>query len=137
MNLKDAVRQSRERGREKEPFCPSLFTQVGGLVRRHGLGEVFLRVMGALNDTQAEVLARRHRGAAKPQYEPPLFFLATQGEYQAIQQILTVLSNPYLRWARSPEELLLSPFLWRRRPDLTPEMLAERHFAELFLLFSP
>jgi hypothetical protein len=81
-----------------------------------------------------EDLARQHRSEAKPVYAPPLFFLATPEEYRVIQEILAVLTNPYLAWAGSPEEILLSQPLWHRRPDLSPEALADRHFAELFLL---
>lgn len=134
MDLKETLRHRRARGREKAPFAPSLFSHMGGLVRRHQLGEGFLRLICSMTGEQAENLARRHRADAKPQYEPPLFFLATPEEYRVIQEILIVMENPYLPWARNPEEILLSQPLWRRRPDLAPEALAGRHFAELFLL---
>jgi hypothetical protein len=133
MDLKDALRHSRSRGKEKEPFAPTLFSQVGGLVRRHRLGEAFLRLARSMTATQAEDLARRHRSEAKPAYEPPLFFLATPEEYRVIQEILMVMDNPYLAWAHSPEEILLSDPLWHRRADWSPESLAGRHFAELWL----
>ncbi len=134
MNLKDSVRQSRVRGRAKEPFSPSLFSRLGGLVRRHHLGEAFCRLLEILAAERAEKLAQRLRSEAKPPYEPPLFFLATPEEYRVIQEIISVLDNPYLAWAQNPEEILLSQPLWRRRPGLSPEVLASHHFAELFLL---
>jgi hypothetical protein len=134
MDLKETLRQGRARGREKAPFPPSLFCRIGGMVRRHGLGEAFLGLCRALPAVQAEDLARRHRSEAKPFYEPPLFFLATSEEYRLIQEILAVLTNPYLAWAASPEEILLSQPLWGRRPDWSPEALSSRHFAELFLV---
>jgi hypothetical protein len=134
MNLKDSVRQSRVRGRAKEPFPPSLFSRLGGLVRRHRLGEAFSRLVGLMTAEQAEKLAQLHRSETKPPYEPPLFFLATPEEYRVIQGILSVLDNPYLAWAQNPEEILFSQPLWRRHPGLSPEVLASHHFAELFLL---
>ncbi len=134
MDLKETLRHRRARGREKAPFAPSRFSHIGGLVRLHGLGEAFLGLCRALSAAQVEDLARRHRSEAKLVYEPPLFFLATPEEYRVIQEILIVMGNPYLPWARNPEEILLSQPLWRRRPDLSPEALASRHFAELFLL---
>jgi hypothetical protein len=82
--------------------------------------------------TGAETLARRCRSEAKPPYEAPLFFLATPEEYQVIQKILAVQDNPYLGWAQSPEEILLSRPLWQRRPGLDREVLTSRHFAALW-----
>ncbi len=134
MALKDTLRRRRLQGREKKPFSPSVFSRLGGLVRLYRLGGSFRLLVRPLTAEQAEILARRHRAEAKPRYEPPLFFLAAPEEYRLIQDILQALDNPYLAWAHSPEEILLSHPLWRRRPDLPPETLAGRHFAELFFL---
>ena len=132
MDLKETWRRERLRGREKEPFSPSRFSHVGGLVRRHQLGEEFCRFLGAMTTVSAEKLARDCQSGTKAPYEPPLFFLATPEEYAVIQKILSSLDNPYLAWAHGPEEILLSQFLWQRRPGLEPEELANRHFAVLF-----
>jgi hypothetical protein len=132
MNLKDSLRQDRARGKVKEPFSPSLFSHLGGLVRRHRLGEDFCRLIGSMTAVGAETLARRCRTEAKPPYEAPLFFLATPEEYRVIQKILADLDNPYLAFAHSPEEILLSAILWQRRPGLDPEVLTSRHFAALW-----
>lgn len=131
MDLKESWRRKRERG--KEPFSPSRFSHVGGLVRLYRLGEVFCRLLGALTTAGAEKLARDYQGDAKVPYEPPLFFLATPEEYLVIQEILSGLDNQYLTWAHSPEEILLSQPLWHRSPGLPPEVLANQHFAVLFL----
>jgi hypothetical protein len=131
MDLKDSLRQDRARGKVKEPFSPSLFSHVGGLVRRHHLGEDFCRIVESMTAAEAVTLARRRLSEAKPQYGAPLFFLATSVEYLVSQKILTGLDNPYLAFAHSPEEILLSKTLWRRRPGLDPEVLTSRHFAAL------
>ena len=131
MDLKDSLRQDRARGKVKEPFSPSLFSHIGGLVHRHHLGEDFCRMAGSMTAATAETLARRCLAGAKPQYEAPLFFLATPEEYQTIQKILTALDNPYLALAHSPEEILLSATLWQKRPGLDQEVLTSRHFAGL------
>jgi hypothetical protein len=133
MDLKDSFRRDRLRGKEKEPWAPSLFSQVGGLVRRHRLGEAFCQLLGQMTTASAETLAQTHRSAPKAPFEPPLFFLATAEDYQVIQKILSGLNNPYLAWACSPEEILLSQTLWSRRPGLDPEVLATHHFAALLL----
>jgi hypothetical protein len=132
MNLKDAWQRERLRERAKEPFSPSLFSQVGGLVRRYHLGEAFCRTIETITEEAADKLAGEGASLAKVPYEPPLFFLATPEEFQVIQEILSGLDNPYLRWAHSPEEMLLSQTLWRRRPGLEPQELATRHFAGLY-----
>ena len=132
MDLKASLRQDRVRGREKQPLSPSPFSHIGGLVRRHRLGENFSRLIGSITTGGAEALARACRVEAKPQYEAPLFFLATPEEYQVIHQILAVLGNPYLAYARSPEEILLSRPLWQRRPGLDLEELDSRHLAALW-----
>ncbi|MFZ2089350.1 MAG: hypothetical protein WAU47_12320, partial [Desulfobaccales bacterium] len=94
-HLKDFLRRSRSRSRAKEPFAPSLFSHVGGLVRRHRLGEDFSRLIESMTAAGAENLARVCRNDAKPGYEAPLFFLATDEEYQMIQKIIAGLDNPY------------------------------------------
>lgn len=132
MNLKDSLRRDRVQGKEKKPLPPSLFSHIGGLVRRHRLGEDFSWLIRSMTAEGAQTLARTCRSEAKPPYEAPLFFLATVEEYQVIRQILAVLDNPYLAWARSPEEILLSAPLWQRRPGLDPEVLTSRHYAALF-----
>jgi len=133
MDLKDFWLQKRLRGKEKEPFSPSRFSHVGGLVRRYHLGEAFCRLLKDSTEAGAEKLAWDSQSKAKVPYEPPLFFLATTEEYPVIQEILAALDNPYLRYAHSPEEMLLSQPLWRRRPDLDQKELAARHLAALFL----
>jgi hypothetical protein len=132
VDLKDSLRQDRARGKVKDPFSPSLFSHIGGLVRRHRLGDDFCRLIGPMTAAGAETLARRCLSEAKPRYEAPLFFLATREEYQVIQKILAGLDNPYLYFARSPEEILLSATLWQRRPGLDPEVLTSRYFAVLW-----
>jgi hypothetical protein len=131
MDLKDSFRQDRLRGKEREPLAPSLFSHVGGLVRHYRLEEAFCRRIGEMTAASAETLARTLQSAPKAPYQPPLFFLADLEEYQVIQEIISGLENPYLAWASSPEEILLSQTLWNRRPDLAPEALAIHHFATL------
>jgi hypothetical protein len=131
MDLKDSLRQDRARGKVKEPFSPSLFSHVGGLVRRHHLGLDFCRLIESMTAAGAETLARRCHSSAKPRYEAPLFFLATGAEYLVIQEILAGLDNPFLAFAHSPEEILLSKPLWQRRPGLDQELLTSRHLAAL------
>lgn len=131
MTLKETLRRERAQDKGKTPFPRSLFAHVGGLVRRHRLGADFTRTLRELTPESLQRLVRTFRGAPKPQYEPPLFFLATWEEYQEIKDILAAAPNPYLAYASSPEEILLSGPLFAQNPDLPGETLATRHFASL------
>jgi hypothetical protein len=131
MDLKESLRRQRAQGREKEPFSPSLFTRVGGVVRQHRLGEDFCRFLRELNPASTINLVRTFQASSKAHYEPSLFFLATPEEYQVIQEIHSGGANPYLAWANSPEEILLAGPLYIKHPGLTVEELTSRHFAAL------
>ena len=132
MDLKSSLRRERARGKEKEPLLPSLFSHIGGLVRRHNLGETFGRLRESMTPRARETLVRACINEAKPPYEAPLFFLATPEEYGMIQRILAELDNPYLAFAHCPEEILLSLPLWQKRPGLDQEALTSRHLAALW-----
>lgn|GEM_PF-7017826 len=67
----------------------------------------------------------------KPAWEPPPFPLLPPALYHLTVRVLEQLGNPYLRYARDPEELRLSPVLYRHRPDLPPEVLRRVHFGVL------
>jgi len=130
------LRRERQERKGKVPFAPSLFAHVGGLVRRHGLGRNFSRTLRQLTPEVIHTLAHALRGAPKPQYVPPLFFLATWEEYQEIHAIMAEAANPYLAFASSPEEILLSGPLYDKYPDLPQDILKSRHFAAIFMNLS-
>lgn len=132
LSLKETLLRERAQDKGKAPFLPSLFAHVGGLVRRHRLGGDFTRVLRELSPEGVHHLVQALRRAPKPQYAAPLFFLATLEEYQEINQILAAAPNPYLAFAGSPEEILLSGALYAKHPELSRETLATRHFATLF-----
>lgn len=134
MDLKESLRRDRIQGKDKEPWPRSLFVHVGGLVRRHRLGGGFGQNIRQMTATETEAWARAFLTEPKPLYEPPLFFLATPEEYRVIQEILVQAHNPYLAWAFSPEEILLSGPLFAKHPGLESEVLASRHFAALFVV---
>jgi hypothetical protein len=69
---------------------------------------------------------------SKKSLDLPLFFLVTAEEYQVITDILQHYDNPYLGYAHCPEEILLCGPLYKRCPELSPEVLRCRHFAALW-----
>jgi hypothetical protein len=68
---------------------------------------------------------------AKDDYTPPLFCLLTNQEYRLTMAIVSRADNPYLQYANSPQELLLSVPLFSTNPSLGPEVLKRYHFGTL------
>lgn len=132
LSLKETLLRERAKEKGKDPFSPSLFAHVGGLVRRHRLGGNFTRALRELTPEGVHYLVQALRRAPKPPYLAPLFFLATWEEYQEIIHIMAAAPNPYLIFACNPEEILLSGALYDKYPELSRETLASRHFATLF-----
>jgi len=133
MDLLRRIRFGRAEKRTKAPFRPALYTRVSGRVRRYGLDEPFLRGLErpcepARQDAQGAIRLRR-----KEPYEPPLFSLCSEDEHRVTLAILTRVSNPYLQYATSPDEILVCESLFRQNPFLHPETLACHHFETLLL----
>jgi hypothetical protein len=128
MDLRQRLKQARTR--PKEPFRRTAFTVVSSLVREHHLNERFLN---SLREVAAQEAGWLHSYEPQPK-EPckaPLFGLVPSDEFGLIQAILATADNPYVPFAHSPEELLLSGWLFRLNPDLAPGVLAQVHFRAL------
>jgi hypothetical protein len=131
--LRDRLLAFRAREKRKRPFERTLFDRINGLVRAHALGGAFLaRLAGAGEEPHPEH-GREGRVKAKELFEPPLFSLSSEDEYRVTMAILNAVNNPYLRYAASPDEILLCGPLFRRNPRLGPDTLARHHFEALLL----
>lgn len=134
MNLLEQIKDQKLKEKSKRPFNRSLFTIVSTIVQKHRLDHTFL---GRLKDLEEGLMAPPFDPArlrAKEPLEPPLFSLCPLEPYRLTRAIIERVNNPYLKFARSPEEIRLSFVLHQRRPDLPPEMLRRHHFENLFLL---
>jgi hypothetical protein len=125
------IKTGRADRRRKEPFRPSLYSQVGGLVRRYALDERFVRALDDAPGLPRDDEPRTIRQKRKEPYEAPLFFLSTEEEHGVTLAILVAVTNPYLQYVTTPDEILLSAELFRRNPSLSPETLACHHFETL------
>jgi len=131
MDLLRRIRSGRAEKRRKAPFRPELYTRVSGLVRRYGLDEPFLRGLerpGKLARQDAPCAIRLKR---KSPDESPLFSLSTEEEHRVTLAILARVKSPYLQYATSPDEILVSESLFRQNPFLHPETLTSHHFETL------
>lgn len=130
-------RLQRERARQQpEPWPVTPFAVVGGLVRDGLLGEDFRRCCDALTATDPEALLPDGEPRPKSRWQPPLFPLLSPEAFRLAQDLVEKLHNPYLPDARDADEVCLSLPLYRRRPDLPPEVLTRLHFATLLALES-
>lgn len=135
MDLSRKIKGERARRRMKRALEHSLFTRIHHLVRTCHLGRDFLKalreVRGALPDPATGALPRVR---TKEAFEPPPFSLATREEYLVTMEIIRKANNPYLRFACSPEEIILSRPLHKWNPSLGVHRLESMHFESLLLL---
>jgi hypothetical protein len=127
------LRSERAQKNTKHPFGRTLFDRVSGLVRQYALGEDFLRQLEDFSRRSAREGLKFDRGKTKELFEPPLFSLSTEDEYRVTKAIMVKVSNPYLHFVNSPDEILLCGPLYSRTPTLGPDKLARCHFATLLL----
>jgi len=133
MDLLKDIQRRRAEQRQKKPIKRDVFNQISGLVRRFGLEESFLDVLDDVEDYLPGKNLTSARIRVKVPVEPPLFSLVTEAEYFLAISIIKKIDSPYLMFAHSPGEILLSGPLYRLNPSLAPEKLMGYHFETLFL----
>ena len=133
MNLLEHIRNKRTRKRKKRSFEREIFTQINSLVRWYGLDENFLKKIDTAKDDASIEKMDFVRVKTKKPFEFPLFSLCTRDEYNMTQAILRKVNNPYVSFAHSPEEILLSGILYHMNAELRPEELRRYDFETLLL----
>jgi hypothetical protein len=133
MDLLQNIKSDRVRQRRKQPYRREVFNTVSCMVKGYGLGENFLKLLDQIGD----YLSRQgiDWNAVKPKrvFEFPPFSLVSEEEYRLVMTIAGKLDNPYLPFAHSPEEMLLSAPLYEANPALSSEDLLRYDFATLLL----
>jgi len=132
-DLRRRLTKERRQRQAEQPFQRSLFVKVQALVERYGLGEDFLGRIDKFTGNFSLAKLQANVVRAKEILPLPLFALATPEQYRLVMAIIEKVNNPYLHFAHSPEEILLSTPLFRGHPDLAPEKLAAHHFQALLL----
>lgn len=128
MDLHRHLKQAR--ARPKRPLSRTAFTVVSALVRQYELDESFLTRLREVTQPGALWLLSFEPRAKEP-FEPPPFSLVPERQYRLTQAIIAAADNPYLVFARSPEELLLAGPLCRFNSGLEPAILAHTDFGTL------
>ena len=133
MDLLKDIKRKRAKQRQKKPIKRDAFNQIGGLVRQYGLEKSFLDAFDEVEDYLFTKNLKFTRIRLKVPVESPLFSLVTKEEYFLTMSIIKKVDCPYLRFAHSPEEVLLCKPLYRQNPSLAPDKLMRYHFETLLL----
>ena len=133
MDLIEGIKQKRDKQRQKQLFRRGVYNQISGLVRWYGLKENFLDVLDKVEDYLSNIEMNYNRVRVKAPVESPLFSLVNKDEYDLTMSIIKKIDNPYLKFAHSPDEILLCGPLYRLNSSLNPEKLKRYHFETLFL----
>jgi hypothetical protein len=134
MDLLHHIRGERQQRSRKEPLERTLFTRISGLVKHFGLDMSFLEELDNTADRTTRKKVKFDQVRHKEHFEFPLFSLVTEEEYRVTTAIICKVDNPYLHFAHSAAEILLSVPLFHLNPDLSPAKLATYHFETLMLL---
>jgi len=133
MDLLNDIKRKRAKQRQKRPIKRDVFNQISTLVRHYGLEKRFLDALDEVEDCLSAKDLKFARIRLKVPVESSLFSLVTKEEYFLTMSIIKKVDCPYLRFAHSPEEILLCKPLYDLNPSLAPERLMRYHFETLLL----
>jgi hypothetical protein len=133
MNLLEHIRHKRTRKRKKQLFEREVFTKISKLVRWYGLDQNFLNKLDTVENYPPGEKMDLCRVRTKKPFDFPLFSLSSRDEYGLTRAILRKVNNPYVSFAHSPEEILLSGILYRMNSELQLEELRRYDFETLLL----
>ena len=133
MDLLQKIKRERAQNKRKLPLERTLFDKVSGLVRKYSLEDSFLASLEVPEDHLSGAEIESVQIKKKSPIEVPLFSLSAEKEYRLTTAIMRKFNNPYLEFARSPEEIAISKILFDLNPFLEAETLARCHFEALLL----
>ena len=119
MALLASLKASRERQPGPQPWPWTPWAAVAAIVQAYGL-------------TTVDQLEAARPNFARSRERLSLYPLLTPAQYELVQAILSRHQNPYLSYAQTPADIVLSGRLYERCPDLEPELLARMPLAELW-----
>jgi hypothetical protein len=133
MDLLQKIKSERAQSKKKRPFKRRLFDKVNGLVRTYSLEESFLSRLEVPEDYFSEAKVEFAQLRKKRPIEFPLFSLSAEKEYRLTTAIMNKVDNPYLEFAQSPDEIVISKTLFDLNPSLGTDTLERYHFETLLL----
>jgi hypothetical protein len=122
MELKEQIKKGRVRQKIKEQLPETVLAAVAGIVKKFNL-----QALPGERGYEGELPA-----VTKPADRLSLFPLLTAGQWRLTRELVARFDNPYLMFARSPEEISLSRRLYESNPHLTEEALREQSLGTLW-----
>lgn len=130
------IRREHTRKKAKRAYRRTAYSVVAEIAARYGLEADFAAKTGEDREPAAGNGPINGPLKRKRELRAPPFALSERKRYLVVKNILEAADNPYLAFARSPEEITLSKTLFAANPDIRPEMLARYHFETLLLVES-
>ena len=134
MDIRQDIKLDRARQKRKRPCQRTALHTVGCIVKGYRLGDDFLKRLDAPEDGHLGQKAELTELKTKTAFEVPPFCLLSQEQYGLVMVMVAKLDNPYLAFARSPEEMLRSASLYAANPSLEPRDLLHFDFETLLRL---
>lgn len=131
MSLLKTIRSDRARQGRRQPHARRSVNTVGCVIKAYGLDETFLKRLDGWSDAPGFATMRPGGVKAKPRLDVPPYALLPEADYRLAEAIVERVDNPYLAFAHSPEEILLSGPLFAATPSLTPRELLRADFETL------
>ncbi len=120
--LLETIRADRCRQKVRKPWPETAIAVVAAIVQKYELV--------AVPEEGAEGIDKPRE--AKPAGRMSLLPLATAAQWRLTEEIMSRYDNPYLVFARSPEDISLSRRLYERNPGLAAEVLQEQSLGALW-----
>lgn len=120
--LLDQIKRDRARQRGKITLPETVFSVVAAIVQKFNL-----QVVPAGEGRGIELLETNPGGRLS------LFPLLSVGQWRLTKKIIEKYDNPFIVYARSPQDFGLSRWLYQRRPDLPVEVMKEFSLAALWM----
>ena len=131
MGLLQNIRNGRVRQSRRRPLQRDVFHTISWIVKTYGLSEDFLKLPDNDKDYISQKRIELTDVKLKKAFEPPPFSLASPELYELATILIGQFDNPYLQFARSPEEILLSARLYEANPCLKSQDLLRYDFETL------
>ncbi len=135
MELRDRLRQRRTRNQSQAEFEPDIFSRVVAILDHYGMrAEDLVFHREPVDCIVSRALTRGD--IRKKEIGSVLFGFADAKTFGAIKDLLDRLESPYLRWAGSLEDLVLSRPLFALHPELPAHLLSRYSFAFLYRFYA-
>jgi hypothetical protein len=133
MDLLQNIKSDRIRQRKKQSYRKDVFNTVSCIIKAYGLDDNFLKLLDKTANHSFRNSMQFAVVKAKKETEFSPFCLVSKERYRLTTAIVGKSGNPYLQFARSPEEILLSAALYQANPSLSPRDLLRYDFETLLL----